>query len=124
MSEMSDELVFAENLKKLEPILETLLSLTHSSHLTMQNQRFRLESNNQVIAAQEKTISENRGLIEDSKNQAKSIISMAEEKVADIEKGLRERMAQINHMEREAKKKVEEAERKAFDINSKKAVKV
>lgn len=123
MSDMSDELLFSENLKKLDPILQALLTLTHNSYLTMQNQKFRMDSNHQAILLQEKTISENKGLIEDAKTQAKSIISMAEEKAQEIDRGIKSRMAEINHLEREAKKKVEEMERRVFDLNGKKAVK-
>lgn len=119
----SDELLLLETSRKIMPLLETFLSLSTSDYNTLVNRKFRMDANHQTIVLQEKTISDNKGLIEDSKAQAKSIISMAEERSAEIERGIKERIAQVNHLEREAKRKVEEAERRIFDLNNKKAVK-
>lgn len=119
----SDELLFTDTLNKMTPLLETIVSLSRAGHISMMDQKFRMDSNQQAILSQEKQISENRGLLEDVTKKAASIIAMAEEKAFEIDKGIRERMANINHLEREAKRKVEEAERKVFEIRDKKVVK-
>lgn len=120
----SDELLFAENLKKLEPILQILISLTNAGHISMANQRFRMESNQQTINLQEKTITENKALIEDAKEQATSIINMAKEKAQEIEIGIKKRMAEVNHRERESISKLEEFEKILWESQDKKKVKI
>lgn len=120
----SDELLFADSLKKLEPILQVLITLTNAGHISMTNQKFRMDANHQTIVLQEKTISENKVLIDEASKKATSIISMAEDRSKEVENNMKNRVAQINHMEREAKEKLAKAEKILWEAEDKKKVKV
>lgn len=122
MSEINDELKFAEEIEKLPPILENLSELMRGNRQYLQRQKYRIDNNHLFIVGQEKTIAENSKLIEEAKNKAASIIAMAEEKAVEIDKAAKTRLIEVNHLERETKKKLEEAKKTHFDATSKKTV--
>ena len=123
ITQTQEELLFAQEVDKLKPILATLTELLTNGRMTLTGQKYRMENNHLKILAQEKQITENQGLIDNASKRAASIISVAEEKAKEVDLQMRTRVAQINHMEREAKQKLEEADKVLWNAKEKKAVK-
>lgn len=123
ITQTPDELKFAEEVAKLQPILKELDHLLSDGRVSLKGQKYRIDNNNLTIIGQEKQIAENKQLIEDNKKKANDIIAVAQERAKEIDNNTRNRVAQINHMEREAKQKFEAAEKKLWQAKEKIGVK-
>lgn len=116
---VNEELLFAEKVNEVMPILETLKGLLEGGRIKLKNQQFRMEANHNIIVQQEKQIADNKNLMKDFEKQGEAIIKAAQDKAAIVERGIQERIAETNHLNREAKKILEEAQRKAFSKKEK-----
>lgn len=116
---VNEELLFAEKVNEVMPILETLKGLLEGGRIKLKNQQFRMEANHNIIVQQEKQIADNKNLMKDFEKQGEAIVKAAQDKAAMIERGIQERVAETNHLNREAKKILEEAQKKAFNKKEK-----
>lgn len=119
----NDDLAFAELAQQVAPLIEKMNDLMRTSRISLKNQQYRIDNNHMTIVSQEKQISENKALLDGANERATAIISVAQERAKEIEKGITQRVAQINHMERETKKKLEEADKILWEAQDKKKVK-
>lgn len=118
----NEELLFAEKINELMPLISTLSDILKGSRLSLKNQQYRMDGNHRLIVSQEKQIAQNQAVINDAKDTATKIIAVAQDRAKEIDKGVNARVAEANHMEREAKKKLDEAEKKLWDVKNKKPV--
>ena len=123
MSIGNDELLFSETAEKIKPLLDTVIDLLRSGRISLKAQQYRIDNNHMMIVDLEKKITQEKALIDDANVRAKSIISVAEDRAKEIEKGIQVRMAEINHLEREMKKKSEEVNKLLWETKDKKAIK-
>lgn len=117
-----DGLRFAKYVEEVKPILEKMTDLMRGDRISLQNNKFQMENNHATIVKQQAEIAANQTLLDEAKNKAESIISAAEDRAKDIEKGLQSRAIQIAQMEKDAKKKLEVADKAIFDSRTKKPV--
>lgn len=117
-----EELLFAENVEKVGPILKILNTLLSNGRVTLKSQQYRIENNHLMIQSQEKKIAENQVVIDETNKRAAAIISVAEEKAREIDTNIRAKSAQVNHMEREAVKKLQEADKILWNAKDSKKV--
>ena len=123
-TQYNEELIFCETVEKVLPLLEKMNESLRASRISLKNQQYRIDNNHLTIIEQEKKIAENKALLDDANSKAKAIISVAEDRAKEIDRGIREKMAEINHLERETKRKSEEADKAIWESRNKKAVKV
>lgn len=117
-----DGLKFAKYVEEIVPILEKMSDLMKGDRISLQNNKFQMENNHRKIMEQQVEIAANQGLIDEANGKAGSIVSVAEERAKEIEKGLQTRAIQIAEMEKSAKKKLEIADKAVFDSRTKKPV--